>query len=71
MAYYHCLLFDLDGTLLDFGAAEDAAIRETLAYYGFERPQEAVEAYKQINSALWGRTGARRGASGKTGGAAL
>ena len=46
-AYYHCLLFDLDGTLLDFGAAEDAAIRETLAYYGFERPQEAVEAYKQ------------------------
>ena len=53
MAYYHCLLFDLDGTLLDFGAAEDAAIRETLAYYGFERPQEAVEAYKQINSALW------------------
>lgn len=53
MAYYHCLLFDLDGTLLDFGAAEDAAIRETLAYYGFEQPQEAVEAYKQINSALW------------------
>ena len=23
MAYYHCLLFDLDGTLLDFGAAEE------------------------------------------------
>ncbi|MFQ9900887.1 MAG: HAD family hydrolase [Ruthenibacterium sp.] len=53
MAYYHCLLFDLDGTLLDFGAAEDAAIHETLAYYGFVQPQEAVDAYKQINSALW------------------
>ena len=53
MAYYHCLLFDLDGTLLDFGAAEDAAIHETLAYYGFAQPQEAVDAYKQINSALW------------------
>lgn len=53
MAYYHCLLFDLDGTLLDFGAAEDAAIRETVAFYGFAQPQQAVQEYKAINSALW------------------
>ena len=28
MAYYNCLLFDVDDTLLDFGAAERAALGE-------------------------------------------
>ena len=30
LAFYYCLLFDVDGTLLDFNAAEDGALRDTL-----------------------------------------
>ena len=30
MAYYNCLLLDVDGTLLDFEAAEHKAFMETM-----------------------------------------
>ena len=33
MAVYHCVLFDLDGTLLDFTAAEHGALMETLEHF--------------------------------------
>ena len=33
MAYYHCILFDVDGTLLDFEASEHKALLETLEQY--------------------------------------
>ena len=53
MAHYNCMLIDLDNTLLDFDAAEDAALRQTLRY--FELPEDAatIEKYKEINRALW------------------
>ena len=33
MAYYTCLLLDVDNTLLDFDAAERQALTETLIRY--------------------------------------
>lgn len=53
MAFYNCLLFDLDGTLLDFGAAEQAAIHNTLQHFELPDTQETVDAYLAINTALW------------------
>ena len=52
MAYYHCLLFDVDGTLLDFSASEQAALKETFEHYGFERKKEMQARYAEINASL-------------------
>lgn len=53
MAFYNCLLMDIDNTLLDFDAAEHKALMETLEH--FELPQDAqTEAlYQEINRNLW------------------
>lgn len=53
LAFYHCLLLDVDGTLLDFHASEDAAIRETLAYYDLPNDEAAIARYRAINDDLW------------------
>ncbi len=53
MAQYYCLLLDQDGTLLDFEAAEDLAIRATLEQFNLPVEQSAVDKYKSINSELW------------------
>ncbi|MEF9970083.1 MAG: YjjG family noncanonical pyrimidine nucleotidase [Ruthenibacterium sp.] len=53
MAFYNCLLFDIDGTLLDFHASEETAIREALAHYAFTDIEAAVLAYRSINQSLW------------------
>ena len=50
---YYCLLFDVDGTRLDFGAAENGALRETLAHFALPESEEAVQAYHTINNGLW------------------
>ena len=34
MAKYYCVLFDADNTLLDFDAAENKALADTLREYG-------------------------------------
>ena len=34
MAKYYCILFDADNTLLNFDAAENKALAETLVNYG-------------------------------------
>lgn len=52
MAYYNCLLLDVDGTLLDFDAAEQAAFDSTMAYF-FPDTQINIEDYREINNALW------------------
>ena len=50
---YRYLLIDNDNTLMDFHAAEHAALREALTEAGIE-PTEAVCArYSAINDALW------------------
>ncbi len=53
MAHYYCLLFDADGTILDFEAAEEGAFRETLAHFSLPNTDEILQKYKQINTELW------------------
>ena len=53
MAKYYCVLFDADNTLLDFDAAENKALAETLVNYGIEPDAETVQTYRTINEELW------------------
>lgn len=52
-ARYNCLLFDLDGTLFDFNAAEQQAILETLAQFQLPADEETARLFSSINAALW------------------
>ena len=52
---YKFLFLDLDDTLLDFGAAEDVAIRRTFREVGIEPTEKLIARYKQINAAQWER----------------
>ena len=50
------ILWDVDGTLLDFGAAERAAIRTLFAEFGLGRCTDAMLArYSEINTGFWQR----------------
>ncbi len=50
------LLWDVDGTLLDFGAAERAAIRSLFHDFGFgECTDEMLRRYSAINDGFWQR----------------
>lgn len=49
------VLFDLDDTLFDFGAAEHTAICDTLSHLGIEPSKETVHLYVEINLACWKR----------------
>lgn len=50
------ILWDVDGTLLDFLAAEKAAIRSLFEEYGLgECPDEMIQRYSQINRKYWER----------------
>ena len=42
MAKYYCILFDADNTLLDFDAAENKALAETLVEYGIEPDRKST-----------------------------
>ena len=50
---YTTVLFDADGTLLDFKMSEDAAIRETMALASITPDDEKVATYSRINDDLW------------------
>ena len=50
---YTTLLFDLDHTLIDGHASEDAAFDYTLRRAGAEDPAEYLAPYVEINTALW------------------
>lgn len=50
---YTTLLFDADGTLFDFLAAEKEALTETLTAFGIEPSEERISAYSKINDGLW------------------
>ena len=47
------ILFDLDDTLLDFRAAERAAITVTLRAAGVEPTPETIRRYSEINASQW------------------
>ena len=50
---YQTLLFDLDDTLLDFGAAENLALRQMFEAQNTPFTAEIEAHYKKINQALW------------------
>lgn len=52
-ANYSCLLFDIDGTLLDFAAAERQAIEGVLLAMGIECNDDIVARFSLINAELW------------------
>lgn len=50
------LLWDVDNTLLDFSAAEQAAIKNLFQEYGLGAcPEEMLQRYAAINTAYWER----------------
>ena len=50
------VLWDVDGTLLDFGAAERAAIRKLFTSFGLgECTDEMLARYSEINTGFWER----------------
>lgn len=53
MKKYTTLLFDADGTLLDFKADEKAALLKVMKLYSIECSDENVELYSRINQSLW------------------
>ena len=53
MKNYQFLLFDLDDTLLDFGAAEKLALPKLFAAHNFPLTDEVKAVYKEINTGLW------------------
>ena len=50
---YEFILFDADGTLLDFHRSESEAVRETMIKHGIEPLEENVRIYSEINDSLW------------------
>lgn len=50
---YTDLLFDLDDTLLDFGATETQALRLLFATYNLEMTPQLEKDYKKFNQSLW------------------
>ena len=53
MKKYNLVLFDIDGTLLDFEQSERFALTETLKKYGLEPNDDLIECYSQINKKWW------------------
>lgn len=50
---YTTVLFDADGTLLDFSRSEDEAVRETMTLADIAPDDEKVATYSRINDGLW------------------
>ena len=50
---YKILLFDADGTLVDFHKAETQAVSRVLEKYGIEPEPRIIEKYSAVNASLW------------------
>ncbi len=50
---YEYILFDADGTLLDFHRSEREALNDTMLLHGIEPSDERVKLYSGINDSLW------------------
>lgn len=53
MPFYNTILFDADGTLLDFKAAEKNALEATLLSVGITATDELTLTYSAINEGMW------------------
>ncbi len=53
MKKYKYLLFDVDGTLLDFDKAEQYALEYTFRHYDISLTYEINQRYEKINKKLW------------------
>ena len=52
---YDTVLFDADGTLLDFARSEREAICEALASFGIVADSDMLDEYSRINDSMWKR----------------
>ena len=52
---YDVLLFDVDDTLLDFGACEQEALHATFARFALPFSPREKQAFHVINDVLWAR----------------
>lgn len=50
---YDTILFDADGTLLDFARSEEMALQKTFAAHHFPLDDAIKARYQQINNKLW------------------
>ncbi len=50
---YDTVLFDADGTLLDFARSEREALCDMLRFYGIDPSDEQISTYSEINDRLW------------------
>ena len=50
---YNTVLFDADGTLLDFLRSEHDAVKEAFALSGLDADESMIEKYSEINDSLW------------------
>ena len=50
---FDLILFDIDGTLLDFNLTEKNALKETFEEYGFEFDENIYTRYHKINIFFW------------------
>lgn len=50
---YDTILFDADGTLLDFLKSEKEALREALDSFGISADDQMIAEYSRINDGLW------------------
>lgn len=55
MNHFKTILWDIDGTLINFHAAEDVCIRNGLRGYDVEITDEQMNEYKKINRSYWER----------------
>ena len=53
MKKYTTLLFDADGTLMDFKKSEAQALDQTFRKYGIHPTREILDLYADINHGLW------------------
>lgn len=53
MQSYQTILLDVDGTLLDFKASEDYALKKTFASHGIHLTEKIKTRYHAINTNLW------------------
>ena len=50
---YDILLFDLDGTLLDFDRSETEAFKRLMSEKGVTYTDGLFKLYKEVNGGLW------------------